>query len=91
VDVFRSSTGRRVWSRRFGVVAAGGLGKVRFAGRTSRGAKPPTGRYSFSVTMVTASGLQATSGRRRFALSWKRQLGRTGQRVVGPDADGRLG
>jgi subtilisin len=72
VDVFGAS-GRRVWSRRFGVVAAGALGKVRFAGRTTRGAKLRTGRYSFSVTMVTASGLRATSGRKRFSLSWKRR------------------
>jgi Subtilase family len=82
VDVFSSSTGRRVWSRRFGVVGSGGLGKVRFSGRSSRGAKLRAGRYSFSVTMVTAAGLRATSGRKRFSLSWKRLVARTGRRVV---------
>jgi Subtilase family len=84
VDVFSSSTGRRLWSRRFGVVASDGLGKVRFFGRSTRGAKLRAGRYSFSVTMVTGSGLRATSGRKRFSLSGKRLVGRTGQRVVTP-------
>jgi hypothetical protein len=82
VDVFSSSTGRRLWSRRFGTVASGGLGKARFYGRSTRGAKLPAGRYSFSVTMVTASGLRATSVRKRFSLSWKRLVARTGKRVV---------
>ena len=82
VDVFSSSTGRRLWSRRFGTVASGGLGKARFSGRSTRGAKLPAGRYSFSVTMVTASGLRATSVRKRFSLSWKRLVARTGKRVV---------
>jgi hypothetical protein len=73
VDVCSSSTGRRVWSRRFGAVASGGLGRIRFSGRSTRGAKLRAGRYSFSVTMVTAAGPRATSGRKRFSLSWKRR------------------
>ena len=81
VDVF-SSSGRRVWSKRFGAVASGGLGRVRFYGRSTHGAKLRAGRYSFSVTMVTAAGLRATSGRKRFTLSSKRLVARTGQRVV---------
>ena len=67
-----SSSGRRVWSKRFGAVASGGLGRVRFYGRSTYGAKLRAGRYSFSVTMVTAAGLRATSGRKRFRLSSKR-------------------
>jgi len=85
VNVFGPS-GRRAWSRRFGAVASGGLGKVRFSGRSSRGARLRAGRYSFSVTMVTAAGLRATSGRKRFALSWRRLVARTGRRVVTPPA-----
>lgn len=70
VDVFGPS-GRRVWSKRVGEVAAGALAKASFAGRTSGGARLRAGRYSFSVAMVTRPGLGATTGRKRFALSWR--------------------
>jgi hypothetical protein len=85
VDVF-AANGRRVWAKRVGTVGACALGKVRFTGRSSRGARLRAGRYSFSVTMVAPSGLHATTVRKRFSLSWRRLAARTGQRTVSPNA-----
>jgi len=72
VDVF-DSKGRRVWIGYTGAVAAGATGRVRFGGYTGAGTRRPAGRYTYSITMTTPSGLRGTTNRTAFNLSWARR------------------